>query len=156
MYPTENTIPLRLITQTGQLHETITTTTTMRSHLFLAGAFTTAAAVALPPVYPPPSYNNTSPLSNAEFGLTMRIPGTNRTFAALVATKNGTQEELVLVARRLSVYTGTPAYVTNEQPKDSRGFDGVALNMDVNGTSYALSAADIVRTGAESSMRQKC
>jgi hypothetical protein len=132
----------------------------MRSHLFLAlslaaAAATTALVNARPQANPPPSYTppaNISlsppppppPLSNAEFGLVMQIPGPNVTYAALVATYDPTYQQLVLVAQRLSAYTGTPAYISNPEPQGSQPFDWVSLNLDVNGTSYGLSAAYII------------
>ncbi|KAI5369636.1 hypothetical protein Slin15195_G005110 [Septoria linicola] len=86
-----------------------------------------------------------TPLSNEEFSLVMRIPWPydNPTQAAIVATKNDSHDDLLLVAERLAAYPGTPAYINNTLPKDKNGVDYVSLNMDVNGTSYGLSAASV-------------
>ncbi|PPJ53601.1 hypothetical protein CBER1_00445 [Cercospora berteroae] len=105
-----------------------------------------AAAVAFAAPQSPAAYQPLSkPISNGEFGLTMRIideVGEPRA-VALVATKNGTNEELVLVGQPLASNSGTPAYTTNTNAEDANGFDFVALNVDVDGTSYGLFAADV-------------
>lgn len=116
----------------------------MLTHLLLALAAiaVTFAAPQAPAAYQPLS----KPISDGEFGLTMRIideVGEPRA-VALVATKNGTNEELVFVGQPLESTPGTPAYTTNTKPKDANGFDFVALNVDVDGTSYGLFAADVV------------
>lgn len=106
-----------------------------------------AIAVAFAAPQSPATYQPLSkPISDGEFGLTMRIideVGEPRA-VALVATKNGTNEELVLVGQPLASNSGTPAYTTDTNAKDANGFDFVALNVDVDGTSYGLFAADVV------------
>ena len=133
---TLKTEPLKI----QHLHDPTTTTTTMRSHLFIASA----AAVALPRDTPPQGYNSTSPLSNAEFGMSMTIPGSNGTYANLSALWY-LPYEMVLGAQLASEVPGTPAYIVNDEPKDSNGFDYVSLRLDEHGDPWALSAADIVR-----------
>ncbi|KAM3418402.1 hypothetical protein BST61_g4395 [Cercospora zeina] len=121
----------------------------MLANRFLALAATaTPLVLAAPRSSPPSSYQqppSSKPLGNAEFGLLMRVPVPNGTptSVALVATQNGTNPELLLVGQRLAAFSGTPAYTNNTQPPTANGFDYVALNLDVNGTSYGLFAADI-------------
>ncbi|KAF2215056.1 hypothetical protein CERZMDRAFT_95428 [Cercospora zeae-maydis SCOH1-5] len=128
----------------------------MLTNLFLALAAVASTPVLAapqsspppPPPPPPPSSYQTppsKPLSNAEFGLIMRVPvpNGNPTSVALVATQNGTNPELLLVGQRPAAFTGTPAYTNNTQPPTANGFDYVALNLDVDGSSYGLFAADV-------------
>lgn len=132
----------------------------MLFHLSLACVLSTAVAMAYPQAYSPPTYppfGNTShpqpPLSNAEFGLRMRVPNALNPYAGLVATKNGTSEQLLMVAHTLSgpdtAYDTTPAYTVGAESVGTQklyGLNFVELNLDVNGTQYGLSTPDIVST----------
>lgn len=132
----------------------------MLFHLSLACVLSTAVAMAYPQAYSPPTYppfGNTShpqpPLSNAEFGLRMRVPNALNPYAGLVATKNGTSEQLLMVAHTLSgpdtAYDTTPAYTVGTESVGTQKLYGpnfVELNLDVNGTQYGLSTPDIVST----------
>ncbi|GIZ40478.1 hypothetical protein CKM354_000381400 [Cercospora kikuchii] len=109
----------------------------------------TLAAIAVAfaaPQTPPSGYQPLSKaISDQEFALTMRVIGEagQPMYVALVATKNGSNEDLVLVGDHAAGLGGTPAYTYNFKPKEANGFDYVALNMDVEGTSYGLFAADV-------------
>lgn len=132
----------------------------MLFHLSLACVLSTAVAMAYPQAYSPPTYppfGNTShpqsPLSNAEFGLRMRVPNPINPYAGLVATKNGTSQQLLMVAHTLSgpdtAYDTTPAYTVGTESLGTQKLYGpnfVELNLDVNGTQYGLSTPDIVST----------
>lgn len=132
----------------------------MLFHLSLACVLSTAVAMAYPQAYSPPTYppfGNTShpqpPLSNAEFGLRMRVPNPINPYAGLVATKNGTSGQLLMVAHTLSgpdtAYDTTPAYTVGTESVGTQKLYGpnfVELNLDVNGTQYGLSTPDIVST----------
>ncbi|EMF17976.1 uncharacterized protein SEPMUDRAFT_153787 [Sphaerulina musiva SO2202] len=129
----------------------------MLFHLSLACVLSTAVAMAYPQAYSPPTYppfGNTShpqsPLSNAEFGLRMRVPNPINPYAGLVATKNGTSQQLLMVAHTLSgpdtAYDTTPAYTVGTESLGTQKLYGpnfVELNLDVNGTQYGLSTPDI-------------
>lgn len=132
----------------------------MLFHLSLACVLSTAVTMAYPQAYSPPTYppfGNTShpqsPLSNAEFGLRMRVPNPINPYAGLVATKNGTSQQLLMVAHTLSgpdtAYDTTPAYTVGTESLGTQKLYGpnfVELNLDVNGTQYGLSTPDIVST----------
>ncbi|CAJ2512064.1 Uu.00g076890.m01.CDS01 [Anthostomella pinea] len=60
-----------------------------------------------------------SPPTDEEFGLTMTVNGA---YVSLNAVSNGT-EDLILEAQRLSVYPGTPAYLTGTSPAAALSFD---------------------------------